>query len=106
MVSEKYFVHNSSVVDDGAKVGDGSKVWHFSHVCKGAKIGENCILGQNVFVGDKVKIALNYSYIFDPLKVITDEKICISFTEPNRAINLGPFPEKDFFHIIMPMQLD
>ncbi len=58
------------------------------------------------YFGDKVKIALNYSYIFDPLKVITDEKICISFTEPNRAINLGPFPEKDFFHIIMPMQLD
>jgi len=30
----------------------------------------------------------------------------IQFTEPNRAITVQPVPEKDFFHIVMPMQLD
>jgi DNA polymerase-3 subunit beta len=35
-----------------------------------------------------------------------DEEISIHFTEPNRAITIMPVPRKDFFHIIMPMQLD
>ncbi|MEO1247482.1 MAG: acyltransferase [Pseudomonadota bacterium] len=50
------FVHESAIVDDGAKIGDGSRVWHFVHVCGGAVIGKNVSLGQNVFVGDKVTI--------------------------------------------------
>lgn len=58
------------------------------------------------YFGEPIKIAVNYLYMLHPLKAITDEKVCISFTEQNRAVTLGPFPEKDFFHIIMPMQLD
>ncbi|MEM8682871.1 MAG: acyltransferase [Pseudomonadota bacterium] len=50
------FVHESAIVDDGAKIGDGSRVWHFVHVCGGAVIGKNVSLGQNVFIGDKVTI--------------------------------------------------
>jgi acyl-[acyl carrier protein]--UDP-N-acetylglucosamine O-acyltransferase len=67
MSSKKYFVHESSVVDEGAEVGEGTKIWHFSHVMKDAKIGQKCILGQNVFVasgviiGDNVKIQNNVS---------------------------------------------
>jgi DNA polymerase-3 subunit beta len=56
--------------------------------------------------GAELSIALNYRYIEDPLKVITDDEICIRFTEPNKAITILPVPEKDFFHIIMPMQTD
>jgi len=56
--------------------------------------------------GDEVSIALNYRYIEEPFKVIHDESISIHFTEPNRAITIQPVPEKDFFHIVMPMQLD
>jgi DNA polymerase-3 subunit beta len=56
--------------------------------------------------GDELSIALNYRYIEDPLKVITDDEICIRFTEPTKAITITPVPEKDFFHIIMPMQTD
>ncbi len=51
-----YQVHDSAIVDDGAKIGAGSRVWHFVHVCGGAQIGEGCSLGQNVFVGNNVKI--------------------------------------------------
>tara|TARA_R110000851_G_scaffold303218_1_gene460741 strand:+ start:3057 stop:3635 length:579 start_codon:yes stop_codon:yes gene_type:complete len=51
-----YYVHESAIVDDGAKIGTGTRVWHFVHVCSGAKIGDGCSLGQNVFVGNKVTI--------------------------------------------------
>lgn len=51
-----YFVHESSIIDDGAVIGSGTKVWHFSHVCAGARIGRNCTLGQNVYVGPGVTI--------------------------------------------------
>lgn len=56
--------------------------------------------------GDEVSIALNHRYLEEPLKVIDDESIKILFTEANRAISLVPVPDKDFFHIIMPMQFD
>jgi UDP-2-acetamido-3-amino-2,3-dideoxy-glucuronate N-acetyltransferase len=51
-----YTVHESAIVDDGAKIGKDSRVWHFVHVCGGANIGEGVSLGQNVFVGNKVTI--------------------------------------------------
>ncbi len=55
----KYFIHESSYVDEGAEIGEGTKVWHFTHVMGGAKIGKNCVLGQNVNVSRKVKIGNN-----------------------------------------------
>jgi UDP-2-acetamido-3-amino-2,3-dideoxy-glucuronate N-acetyltransferase len=54
-----YHVHESAIVDDGAKIGTDTRVWHFVHVCSGAQIGEGCSLGQNVFVGNKVTIGNN-----------------------------------------------
>lgn len=53
---KKYFVHETSIVDDNVKIGDGTKIWHFSHVQSGAEIGENCSFGQNVNVSNNVKI--------------------------------------------------
>jgi len=53
---KKYFVHESSYVDDGVKIGDYTKIWHFSHVQTGSNIGENCSIGQNVNIGNNVKI--------------------------------------------------
>ena len=51
-----YYMHESAIVDDGAKIGEGSRVWHFVHVCSAAKIGKGVSLGQNVFIGSKVTI--------------------------------------------------
>lgn len=51
-----FFVHRSSVVDEGAEIGEGTKIWHFCHVSKGAVIGRNCILGQGCFVGSTARI--------------------------------------------------
>lgn len=64
---QRYFAHETSVIDDGAEIGEGTKVWHFSHISDDAIIGQNCNLGQNVFVanhvhiGDHVKIQNNVS---------------------------------------------
>jgi UDP-2-acetamido-3-amino-2,3-dideoxy-glucuronate N-acetyltransferase len=54
-----YHVHESAIVDAGAKIGSDTRVWHFVHVCGGAQIGDGCSLGQNVFVGNKVTIGNN-----------------------------------------------
>lgn len=51
-----YFVHESAIVDPGAKIGAETKIWHFSHICPGARIGGRCSLGQNVFVANRVEI--------------------------------------------------
>ena len=53
---EKYSVHPTAIVDEGAQIGEGSRIWHWVHVCGGAKIGKGVSLGQNVFVGNKVVI--------------------------------------------------
>lgn len=62
-----YFVHPSSVVDEGCTIGAGTKIWYFNHVQTGSRIGQDCIIGQNVnidrdaIVGDRVKIQNNIS---------------------------------------------
>lgn len=53
---EKYYVHESSYIDDNVEIGEGTKIWHFSHVQCGARIGKNCSLGQNVNIGNHVHI--------------------------------------------------
>jgi DNA polymerase-3 subunit beta len=54
--------------------------------------------------GEEIKIALNYRYMEEPCKVMTDENIKIRFTNALKAITIEPVPAKDFFHIVMPMQ--
>ncbi len=52
----KYFVHETSVVDDNVQIGEGTKIWYFCHIQSGARIGKNCSLGQNVNVSNNVEI--------------------------------------------------
>jgi UDP-2-acetamido-3-amino-2,3-dideoxy-glucuronate N-acetyltransferase len=67
MSEKKYFVHESSYVDEGATIGEGTKIWHFCHIQSGAKIGAKCIFGQNcnvandVIIGHSVKVQNNVS---------------------------------------------
>ncbi len=62
-----YYVHPSSVIDEGCRIGTGTRIWHFCHVMPGAVIGDHCVLGQNVMiatnvvVGNNVKIQNNVS---------------------------------------------
>ncbi len=87
----KYYIHESSYVDNNVSVGKGTKIWHFSHVQSGSVIGENCSVGQNVnvgnnvIIGDYVKIQNNVSvyegveledYVFcGPSMVFTNIKV-------------------------------
>lgn len=54
-----FFVHETAVVDSGAKIGKGCRIWHWTHICAGARVGDNVSLGQNVFVGGKAYIGDN-----------------------------------------------
>ena len=56
--------------------------------------------------GEELSIALNYRYLEEPFKVMGGDEISILFTDPNKTISIMPVPEKDFFHIVMPMQQD
>ncbi|MFW6344616.1 MAG: DNA polymerase III subunit beta [Sediminispirochaetaceae bacterium] len=58
------------------------------------------------YMGESITIALNYLYLLEPLKIIEEDDVVIRFSEANKAITLLSKPEKDFFHIVMPMQLD
>ena len=51
-----FFIHETSICDEGVLIGNGTKVWHFSHILKGSSIGENCSFGQNCVVGPNVKV--------------------------------------------------
>ena len=55
----KYFAHETAVIDAGAKIANGVKIWHFSHIMPGAIIGEKCNIGQNVFIADNVVLGKN-----------------------------------------------
>jgi UDP-2-acetamido-3-amino-2,3-dideoxy-glucuronate N-acetyltransferase len=97
-MGKKYFVHESSYVDDGAEVGEGTKVWHFSHIMPGAKIGKNCSIGQNVniggkaVVGDGVKIQNNVS-VYDDV-ILEDEVFCGPSCVFTNVINPRAFLER------------
>jgi len=54
--------------------------------------------------GEEATIALNYRYLEEPFKAMNAEEISVLFSDPNKTITIMPVPEKDFFHIVMPMQ--
>lgn len=53
---KEFYVHSSSIIDEGVEIGEGTKIWHFCHIQSGAKIGKNCSLGQNVNISNHVKL--------------------------------------------------
>jgi len=54
-----YFVHPTSVIDEGVVIGIGSKIWHFCHMMTGTRLGERANIGQNVVIGPDVTIGNN-----------------------------------------------
>lgn len=77
---KKYFVHESSFIDDDVEIGEGTKIWHFSHILKNTKIGNNCVISQNVMIGpdvtigDRCKVQNNVS-IYKGV-ILEDEVFC------------------------------
>ncbi len=64
---EKYFAHETAIIDDGCNIGKETKIWHFSHIMANCKIGDKCNIGQNVVIspnvilGNNVKVQNNVS---------------------------------------------
>jgi DNA polymerase-3 subunit beta len=58
------------------------------------------------FQGPMTTMALNYVFLTDPLRVLGSDRITLEFTDPKKAMTLRTDPRKDFFHIVMPMQMD
>lgn len=64
---QKYFSHETAIIDEGCQIGEGTKIWHFSHIMKDCEIGEKCNIGQNVVIspgvvlGNNVKVQNNVS---------------------------------------------
>jgi UDP-2-acetamido-3-amino-2,3-dideoxy-glucuronate N-acetyltransferase len=59
MKAEKFFAHETAILDEGCSIGSGTKIWHFSHIMPGCVIGENCNIGQNVVVSPGVILGRN-----------------------------------------------
>lgn len=58
-MENKYFAHETAIVDDGAVIGEGVKIWHFSHIMSNCRIGDKCNIGQNVVISPGVKLGQN-----------------------------------------------
>ncbi|MCL3780845.1 N-acetyltransferase [Prolixibacteraceae bacterium JC049] len=56
---DKYFAHETAVIDEGCQIGEGTKIWHFSHVMPNCIIGERCNIGQNVVISPDVQLGTN-----------------------------------------------
>lgn len=98
MDEKKYFVHESSYVDDGAQIGEGTKIWHFSHIMSGAKIGKDCTIGQSVtvenraVVGNRVKIQNNVS-VYGMVEIEDDVFLGPSMVFTNDLNPRAPYPK-------------
>lgn len=56
---EKYFAHETAIVDDNCTIAEGTKIWHFSHIMSGCVIGKSCNIGQNVVISPSVVLGKN-----------------------------------------------
>lgn len=58
-MENKYFAHETAVIDAGCSIAEGVKIWHFSHIMSNCTLGENCNIGQNVVVSPEVVLGKN-----------------------------------------------
>ena len=96
-MKQKYFAHETAVIDENCQIGEGTKIWHFSHIMTGCVIGTNCNIGQNVVIspevvlGNNVKVQNNVSVYTG---VICEDDVflgpsCVftNVTNPRGAVN-------------------
>jgi DNA polymerase-3 subunit beta len=58
------------------------------------------------YEGEPQRCAMNYTYLLSPLKVMDGEEARIEFSEPGRPFTVKSEPERDYLHVIMPMNLN
>ncbi|MBP2172662.1 acyltransferase [Methanococcus voltae] len=52
-------IHETAIVEEGAKIGNNTNIWHFCHVRKDSEIGNNCNVGKGCYIDVNVKIGSN-----------------------------------------------
>lgn len=97
MADQKYFAHETAVVDDGCVIGPGTKIWHFSHIMPDCRIGSHCNIGQNVVIspgvvlGSNVKVQNNVSIytgvICEDDVFLGPSMVFTNVTNPRSAVN-------------------
>lgn len=58
-MEQKFFAHDTAIIDKGCIIESGTKIWHFSHIMPECEIGKNCNIGQNVVISPKVILGNN-----------------------------------------------
>ncbi len=53
--------------------------------------------------GEPIRMVMNCQYLMNPMRVINSDRVVLAFQDAGKAVTLRPDPEKDFFHVIMPM---
>ena len=102
---EKFFVHESSYIDEKVKIGGGTKIWHFSHVHSGSIIGKNSTVGQNVYISNNVRIG-NFVKIQNNVSIyegveLEDYVFCgPSMVFTNVLVPRSEFPQKGSKHYL------
>ncbi len=59
VTNNKYFAHETAVIDKGCTIGEGTKIWHFSHIMPNCILGKKCNIGQNVVISPDVVLGSN-----------------------------------------------
>jgi UDP-2-acetamido-3-amino-2,3-dideoxy-glucuronate N-acetyltransferase len=58
-MENKFYAHETALVDEGCAIGEGTKIWHFSHIMPNCTLGNNCNIGQNVVISPEVVLGNN-----------------------------------------------
>ena len=85
MNNNKYFIHESSYLDEKVGIGDGTKIWHFSHIQSGVVVGKKCSIGQNVNIANNVKIG-NHVKIQNNVSVYEGVELETIILKPNMIL--------------------
>lgn len=55
-MEEKFWSHNTSIIENKNCIGYGTKIWQFCNLMDGCRVGEKCNIGQNVFIEKDVVV--------------------------------------------------
>lgn len=72
---------------------------------KGQDIGESSEEVSCEYDGKPMDMALNINYLQNALKTIDTEEVVFSLNEPLKAFKVSSTTDSNYFHVIMPMQI-
>ena len=74
--------------------------------CNENNLGDGKEIIDCKYEDEPIKTAMNYTYLLSPLKVMDGKEARIEFSDPGRPFTVKAEPERDYLHVIMPMNLN